>query len=264
MPAPVVPAFSGPLPIKTDLANYEANSQRFMNEFPGVIAGMNAVGSYMNENMPTVTQLNTAVASATDSASTATTKAVEATGQAGIAATKAGEASGSAAAADTARIAAQDAKTLAEAAAALAVASSFASGTAMLFIQTAAPTGWTKSTAHNNKALRVVSGAAGSGGSVAFTTAFASKSVVGTVGSTTLSTAQMPSHQHAPPAGQGYPYVSSAAITGKVNPAEGSGNWDFGGSHASVGGSGSHNHTFTGTNIDLAVQYVDAIICTKD
>ena len=47
-------------------------------------------------------------------------------------------------------------------------------GTVMLFVQTAAPTGWTKSVANNDKALRVVSGAASTGGSVAFTTAFAS------------------------------------------------------------------------------------------
>ncbi|BCV03688.1 MAG: hypothetical protein CM15mV71_320 [Caudoviricetes sp.] len=38
----------------------------------------------------------------------------------------------------------------------------------MLFQQTSAPTGWTKDTSDtNNRALRVVSGSAGSGGSVA-------------------------------------------------------------------------------------------------
>src|SRR5712671_6740374 len=34
----------------------------------------------------------------------------------------------------------------------------FASGTRLLFQQTSAPTGWTKDTTHNDKALRVVSG----------------------------------------------------------------------------------------------------------
>ena len=62
----------------------------------------------------------------------------------------------------------------------------FPAGTAMLFVQTAAPTGWTKSTTHNNKALRIVSGTASSGGSVNFTTAFSSQDVAGTVGDTTL------------------------------------------------------------------------------
>ena len=74
--------------------------------------------------------------------------------------------------------------------------SEFAAGTAILFQQTTAPTGWTKSTTHDNKALRVVSGSASSGGSVAFTTAFASQGVSGSVGNTTLSIAQIPSHGH--------------------------------------------------------------------
>lgn len=101
MPAPVVPAFSGPLPLKTDLANYEANSQRFMNEFPSVIEGMNAMGAHMNENMPTVEQLNSAVDSASGSANTATTKAGEAAASANTSTTKANEAAASAAAAAT-------------------------------------------------------------------------------------------------------------------------------------------------------------------
>ena len=65
-------------------------------------------------------------------------------------------------------------------------------GTKMLFQQTAAPTGWTKDVANDNKALRVVSGTAGTGGSVAFTTAFSSQNV----GGTALTTAQLPSHTH--------------------------------------------------------------------
>jgi hypothetical protein len=61
----------------------------------------------------------------------------------------------------------------------------FVAGTRVLFQQTAAPTGWTKDTTHDNKALRVVSGTVGSGGSVAFTTAFASQAVSGSIGNTT-------------------------------------------------------------------------------
>lgn len=60
--------------------------------------------------------------------------------------------------------------------------SSIPSGTAMMFAQGSAPTGWTKSGSHNNKALRVVSGSGGgSGGTVAFTSAFTSHSTSGTV-----------------------------------------------------------------------------------
>jgi hypothetical protein len=131
------------------------------------------------------------------------------------------------------------------------------SGTAMLFAQTAAPTGWTKSTTHDNKALRVVSGTASSGGSVAFTTAFASKGVAGTVNDTTLTTAQIPSHTHA--AGSNSPTLSAAKLGTIARLTNNTGN-----ASGAAGGGGSHNHTFTGTAIDLAVQYVDVIIATKN
>ena len=130
-------------------------------------------------------------------------------------------------------------------------------GTAMLFAQTSAPTGWTKSTTHDNKALRVVSGSASSGGSVAFTTAFASQAVAGTVGNTTLTTAQIPAHTHdvyygSPNAGAGGGPINQVSTSGSTAAT------------ASTGGGGSHTHTFTGTAINLAVSYVDVIIATKD
>ena len=56
-----------------------------------------------------------------------------------------------------------------------------AGGSLMLFQQTSAPSGWTKGTSHNNKALRVVTGTASSGGSTAFTSVFTSRSVPGSV-----------------------------------------------------------------------------------
>ena len=58
-------------------------------------------------------------------------------------------------------------------------------GTKMLFAQTSAPTGWTKETTHNNKALRVVSGTAGSGGTNAFTNTLASRGINANAGNTT-------------------------------------------------------------------------------
>jgi hypothetical protein len=128
-------------------------------------------------------------------------------------------------------------------------ASEFASGTVLLFQQTSAPTGWTKSTTHNNKALRVVSGSASSGGTVAFTTAFSSQNV----GSTTLSTSQIPSHTHdftvyqTVSEGNGYPRAS-------VQP-----NTPVAFATSATGGGGSHNHS-----LDIAVQYVDVILAAKD
>ena len=133
------------------------------------------------------------------------------------------------------------------------------SGTKVLFAQTSAPTGWTKSTTHDNKALRVVSGTASSGGSVAFTTAFASQSVAGTVGNTTLTTSQIPSHSHVTQSetynvgGGGATVISTIGNLGTRY-----------GNTQNEGGGGSHTHTFTGTAINLAVQYVDVIICVKD
>jgi hypothetical protein len=147
---------------------------------------------------------------------------------------------------------------------------SIPSGTKMLFVQTNAPTGWTKDTSNNNKALRVVSGTASSGGSVGFTTAFASQAVsgtVGTTGATTLTEAQIPSHTHV----LGVNTVDSTSIVPPNNLRLA----DFSGgigsspprSSNATGGGGSHTHsggTFTGTAIDLAVQYVDVIMATKD
>lgn len=144
-------------------------------------------------------------------------------------------------------------------------------GTAMLFAQTSAPTGWTKSTTHNDKALRVVSGTASSGGTVAFTTAFASKTPAGTVGNTTLSSSQVPNHSHNLNAWSGASNISYSTTTYITALCGGNSLWrDTTDSANTVsiastsGGGSSHTHTFTGTAIDLAVQYVDVIIATKD
>ena len=86
-----------------------------------------------------------------------------------------------------------------------------AGGSLVLFQQTTAPTSWTKQTTHDNKALRVVTGTATPGGSTAFSTVFASRPVSGTVGNHTLTTPQIPSHNHP----NGSEYVN---VTGVGNP----------------------------------------------
>lgn len=130
-------------------------------------------------------------------------------------------------------------------------------GTVMMFVQTAAPTGWTKDTTHNNKALRVVNGTASSGGSLAFTTAFGSRTPSGTVGATTLTTAQMPSHTHsAVERGGSYSYCLIAQSSGYGTTAGLT-------TSGATGGGGSHTHSFSGSAIDFSVQYVDVIIATK-
>jgi hypothetical protein len=149
----------------------------------------------------------------------------------------------------------------------------FVSGTVLIFAQTAAPTGWTKNTTTGNQhALRVVTGTAGTGGTVDFTTAFASKAVTGTVsvsgsaGATTLTTPQIPSHSH------------TLERTGNYSPAtvtrvSASNNSQPNGviTTSSTGGGGSHTHplsisssTFSGNAIDMAVRYIDVIRATKN
>lgn len=153
----------------------------------------------------------------------------------------------------------------------------FPSGTVMLFVQAAAPTGWTKSIAHNNKALRIVSGAGGgAGGSVDFTSAFKSQSVSGSVANTTaagsvtvnnhtLSASQIPA--------KNISYGVSGSTSGTIAFYRIS---NVHGSYNATGGSGSshnhsasfsgsaHGHTFNGTAINMAVKYVDSIIAVKD
>lgn len=75
--------------------------------------------------------------------------------------------------------------------------SGFPSGTRMLFQQTSAPTGWTKDATQDNKALRVISGTVGSGGTLSFTSAFSgARSISGNIGNTALTEAQLPAHTH--------------------------------------------------------------------
>ena len=147
------------------------------------------------------------------------------------------------------------------------------SGTIMLFMQAAAPTGWTQVTTQNNVGIRIVNTAGGgTGGTVPFSTLFGPTSTYtgslnitsGQVGDTTLTEAQLASHSHymgnvctwqggietSPPAGNNYnnsqPYTATA------------------------GSSASHTHSLIGvvaggnftTNLDL--QYVDVIAASKN
>ncbi len=135
----------------------------------------------------------------------------------------------------------------------------FPTGTKMLFVQTSAPTGWTKDTTHDNKALRIVSGTAGTGGTVDFTAAFASQTVAGTVGDTTLTLNQIPAHTHDVVFTQANDVSAGARLIGAGTSGI---NSTF--TTTSKGGGASHTHSFTGTAIDLAVKYVDVIVAMKD
>jgi len=148
----------------------------------------------------------------------------------------------------------------------------FPSGTSMLFQQTSAPTGWTKQTTHNDKALRIVTGTVGTGGSSAFSTALATPSVAGgavsgapgnnqtvsagnlavgsgnlsvsmsgNISSTTLSINQIPSHTHQYRQPNN-PVQRNALGTGANNTANYVQGVSNNANTGSRGGNGSHNH----------------------
>ncbi len=150
---------------------------------------------------------------------------------------------------------------------------SFPSGTLMLFQQTAAPTGWTKQSTHDDKALRVVTGAASSGGSTAFTSVFTAR---------TIAEANLPVHTHTFSATTSSDGAHTHQLSADRNTnSTGSGGGDrlqdlidgtAGNDDATTTSNGAHTHTVSGTTgstgsgtaMDFAVQYVDLIIAAKD
>ena len=157
--------------------------------------------------------------------------------------------------------------------------------TVAVFYQASAPTGWTQVTAHNDKALRLVSGTGGGfgfggtsgAGGQAFTTVFPNSTsslnvnfnttvpVSGTVGGHTLTTAEIPDHTHNSQMGG----TANASSGGSSFRTPGSSN--TGGVNSTQGTGAAHDHPFSGQvafagsgsgNIDLRIQYIDVIICS--
>jgi hypothetical protein len=157
----------------------------------------------------------------------------------------------------------------------------------MLFYQAAAPAGWIQDTTHNDKALRVVSGAGGgSGGSNSFSSVMAQT----VVGNKTLALADLPGGIasngsnliYTYPAGSSNNtfelFFASGTYTSKELPVTaGSGVWVIAGAgsgnvsftsnasgtnnlivNSNNTGGGSHNHTIT-----MNIQYVDMIIASR-
>lgn len=127
----------------------------------------------------------------------------------------------------------------------------FPASTAMIFFQASAPTGWTKSTTHNDKAIRVVSGTGGgSGGNNSFSSTFSKT----TTDAKTLTTTEIPAHTHS--------YNDSTTTGGPDGGGGGVGGplvSDVGRTTGSNGSGGSHTHP-----MDIRVNYIDVIVCTKD
>jgi hypothetical protein len=152
--------------------------------------------------------------------------------------------------------------------------------TSALFQQTAAPTGWTKSTTHNNKALRIVSGSASTGGSTAFTSVFTTRTIAANNLPNITMTVTDSGHRHfgfvntsntdtlidadsqvvaANAWGNDNSYVLSASDTAATVGRT---------SSATTGISAAIDNTARGggaqQTIDFAVQYVDVILATAD
>jgi len=159
------------------------------------------------------------------------------------------------------------------------VTSPIPSGSVMLFYQSAAPTGWTQVTSLNDYDLRLVSGAGGTtGGTTAYSSVFTNQTPTISVnvsglsaGATTLSTAQMPSHNHY--AGNSTNMAGLFGCltygTNRAGAAAGCGSNLYPYTNSQGGGS-SHTHSISGsatgssTAVTLNVQYANIIICSKN
>ena len=163
----------------------------------------------------------------------------------------------------------------------------------MLFQQSTAPVGWTKDVSIDNTALRVTAGTVSSGGTLDFTAAFNSARVpAGSVGSTSLTTDQMPVHSHGV-SDPGHIHsindpghrhsVNAARVSKSTESGSGDGeafnenlvtsysstgisinNRSTGISISNAGSGNGHTHSFTGSNLDLDVKYQDCIIAEKN
>jgi hypothetical protein len=124
---------------------------------------------------------------------------------------------------------------------------SIPSGSLMMFQQNNAPLGWTKQSTHDDKALRIVSGSAASGGTLPFSTVFARTAT----DNFTLTNAELAAHDHLvyiyqyPDNGGGHAYCG--AWSGEYSIA------------TNTGGGGPHAH-----GLDLRVATIDAIIASRN
>ena len=157
----------------------------------------------------------------------------------------------------------------------------FTSGTRMLFQQTTAPSGWTKDSSRNNRALRIVNGSVGDGGGNGFAEVLNSTVTTsnGSVSNHTLTESQIPSHYHfAFRSGNHGQHRNGSPMTANNYPSSGSGAGNLYESYnitarnevpnvgrtSNAGSTSGHNHGFTNPNFNLNVAYQDVIIAQKN
>ena len=155
----------------------------------------------------------------------------------------------------------------------------FPSGTKTLFCTSAAPTGWTKISTYHDYMIRVVSGTPSSGGSVNFSSCFVDTTWNGTIsadtaltGNYTLTTADLPTHNHR--YGLSYGAPTTPALNGGSGVNQGatasSATLSPLGVTTTTGGGGAHAHPltnitgFAGSSVQLNVKYIDVILASRD
>ena len=157
----------------------------------------------------------------------------------------------------------------------------FTSGTRMLFQQTTAPTGWTKDSSRNNRALRIVNGSVTDGGGNGFVDVLNSTVTTsnGSVSNHTLTESQIPSHYHyAFRSGNAGQLRNVSNLSSNNYPGSGTGPGNLYetynitarnevpnvGRTSNAGSTSAHNHGFTNPNFNLNVLYTDVIIAQKN
>lgn len=145
---------------------------------------------------------------------------------------------------------------------------SFPAGTRLLFQQASPPTGWTVSSAYDNRALRIASGGGGSDSGSSFTATFAPRNVPvtttvnGGIASHTLSLNEIPNHSHS--ANYRLGVEGSGNVGGGTN-FKG----NLSGSTGNAGGNSGHSHGHSisvtaSASVDMTVRYANACIGIKN
>lgn len=137
----------------------------------------------------------------------------------------------------------------------------YPAGTVAIFFQASAPTGWTKTTDHNDKALRIVSGTGGGSGGTDDLSTPPSTAHVHTTPGHALTTDEIPSHHHTISNGSG-------SATGNTGPGTYtgyvSGTDSFSTSDTGSGSSHAHGDTGSTSPTAFAPKYIDVIACSKN
>jgi hypothetical protein len=131
------------------------------------------------------------------------------------------------------------------------IGQSFPRGTTMLFVQAAAPIGWTRVTTSDDALLRINGSTTPStGGTNGFVATFNSQT---TTGNFTITSSQLPT-------------LSATSVFENFNSGSSSGQTGSSGGSALLqstpqfsGGGGAHNHSIT-----TAIKYVDALVARKN